>query len=235
MKSLLFAFIVTVISSSSAFADANKDEAKKIVNTAVVSFNLGKYEDAASQYEAAYSLVPDPALLFNIGQCYRLAEKPEKAQIAYRSYLRTSPESAPNRDIAEKRLQEIADTLATKVAPSPVIPVPLPTPVVEDRKEAPAFDDITTQEVPPAPVAAKSHTLVWIASAVTAALAVSATVASLTARSRYNSLKGGCGVAGTCTDSEVNGVSSMATTANVLWISSALAAAGTGTALYFTW
>lgn len=37
------------------------------------AFNLGHYLEAVKEYEAAYQLKEDPALLFNIAQAYRLA------------------------------------------------------------------------------------------------------------------------------------------------------------------
>ena len=36
-------------------------------------YDLGKFRDAAREYEEAYKYKPDPALLFNIGQAYRAA------------------------------------------------------------------------------------------------------------------------------------------------------------------
>jgi tetratricopeptide (TPR) repeat protein len=59
-------------------------------------YDLGKFRDAAREYEEAYKYKPDPALLFNIGQAYRGAGATSDALTAYKSYLRRMPE-APNR------------------------------------------------------------------------------------------------------------------------------------------
>ena len=41
--------------------------------------DLGKYSEAAAEYEAAYAAKPDPALLLNLAQAYRLAGNADKA------------------------------------------------------------------------------------------------------------------------------------------------------------
>jgi tetratricopeptide (TPR) repeat protein len=74
-------------------------------------FDLQRYHDAAREYEAAYEAKNDPALLFNIGQSYRLAGEYPPALGAYRSYLRNLP-NARNRVDVERRiadLQEMVD------------------------------------------------------------------------------------------------------------------------------
>ena len=83
-------------------------------------YDLGKFRDAAREYEEAYKYKPDPALLFNIGQAYRAAGDSEAALTAYKSYLRKVPE-APNRHEVEthiERLQRLVDE-QHKAPPSP--------------------------------------------------------------------------------------------------------------------
>jgi hypothetical protein len=93
------------------------------VSKATAAYNLGYYEDAARHYEEAYRLILDPTLLFNIGQAYRLAGKPERAITAYRSFLRTESGDATTRALVEKRIQEldklIIDTKQSQQAPPP--------------------------------------------------------------------------------------------------------------------
>jgi tetratricopeptide (TPR) repeat protein len=93
-------------------AGPKEDAARTKVSEATAAYNLGYYEDAAHHYEEAYRLILDPALLFNIGQAYRLAGKPERAITAYRSFLRTHTEDTPHRIQAEKRIQELETVIA---------------------------------------------------------------------------------------------------------------------------
>ena len=69
-------------------------------------FDLQRYSEAAHEYEAAYEAKDDPALLFNIGQAYRLAGDYQKAMGAYKSYLRRSPHPK-NRAELETRIAEL--------------------------------------------------------------------------------------------------------------------------------
>jgi tetratricopeptide (TPR) repeat protein len=45
------------------------------------------YDKAIIEYQAAYAIAPQPELLFNIGQCYRLAGQPRSAVLYYQRYL----------------------------------------------------------------------------------------------------------------------------------------------------
>src|SRR5262245_42356196 len=60
------------------------DEAKAHVRKATAAYNLGRYIEAAKEYEAAYEQTLDAKLLFNVAQAYRLAGDREKAITAYR-------------------------------------------------------------------------------------------------------------------------------------------------------
>jgi hypothetical protein len=52
-----------------------------------VAYNLGHYDEAAKHYEVAYTLVQDPAFLFNIAQSYRMGGKLDQAGAVQRSQL----------------------------------------------------------------------------------------------------------------------------------------------------
>lgn len=97
-----------------SLAGIKEDTARTKVSEATAAYNLGYYEDAAHHYEEAYRLILDPALLFNIGQAYRLAGKPERALTAYRSFLRTQTKDTPHRLPVEKRILELEKLIAEK-------------------------------------------------------------------------------------------------------------------------
>jgi tetratricopeptide (TPR) repeat protein len=75
-------------SSPASPAASAVEAAREHYRRGKVLFDLQRYLEAAKEYEAAYELKDDPALLFNIGQAYRLANEPQKAIGAYKSYLR---------------------------------------------------------------------------------------------------------------------------------------------------
>jgi tetratricopeptide (TPR) repeat protein len=74
-------------------------------------YDLGKFRDAAREYEEAYKYKPDPALLFNIGQAYRAAGDVGEALTAYKSYLRRMPEARNRAEVAGhiEKLQRLVD------------------------------------------------------------------------------------------------------------------------------
>jgi tetratricopeptide (TPR) repeat protein len=73
-------------------------------------YDLGKFREAAREYEEAYKYKPDPALLFNIGQAYRAGGQTSEALTAYKSFLRKLP-AAPNRVEVEGHIERLQRTL----------------------------------------------------------------------------------------------------------------------------
>jgi tetratricopeptide (TPR) repeat protein len=92
----------------SGAADAREDvaAAREHYKNGTKLFDIGKYLEAAREYEAAYQFKEDPSLLFNIGQSYRLAGEKDAALRAYKSFLRRSPE-AGNRAAVQSRIDEL--------------------------------------------------------------------------------------------------------------------------------
>jgi len=80
--------------------------AKEHYNQGTRHYQLGHYQDALGEFEAAYMGVPDPAFLFNIAQCHRKMGHDKEAIGFYRSYLHNAP-NAPNRADVQKRIQEL--------------------------------------------------------------------------------------------------------------------------------
>lgn len=141
--------VATLSFGGMARAGDPRAEAKSHFERGSVLFDLQRYDEAATEYEAAYEARPDPALLFNLGQAYRAARKPERAIRAYTSFLRRTPQ-AKNRAEIEARIEEMkaleiqqkkdaeaataaaeakakADAEAAK-APPPVVETPPPPP-----------------------------------------------------------------------------------------------------------
>jgi tetratricopeptide (TPR) repeat protein len=106
----------------SAKAEADKDAARTEWLRGNAAYDIGRYEEAATHYEAAYLLVQNPAVLFNIAQSYRMGGKLTQALDRYRSFLRKASADAPNRATAEKFVEEIKRKLEEKKEPVPVAP-----------------------------------------------------------------------------------------------------------------
>lgn len=98
---------VLLLSFTAARADKpadNKAAAKQHFETGLRAYNVGEFETAAEEYKLAYKLNPDPVLLYNCAQAYRLANKLSDALLFYRSYLRNVP-NATNRAAVQERIQ----------------------------------------------------------------------------------------------------------------------------------
>lgn len=142
MRSLIVVFLSLLTVPGVRAAEQPSDVATAHVRKATAAFNLGKYDDAAKEYEAAYEQTLDPNLLFNIGQAYRLAGDRDKAITAYRSFIRSSPQSEQLR-LAESKIRELERQRSK--APPPAVPPPGPQPA------APAAAPVATPVPPPAP------------------------------------------------------------------------------------
>ena len=135
-----------------ATARAEKGDARAHYQRATAHYAVGEFDEAAAEYQTAYKLKQDPALLFNAAQAYRFAGRLDKALVLYRNYAHLYPNASNIDDIKQqiaKLKQAIASATtpptgtnrpaderptATAVAPAPVVapvpPAPAPAPVV---------------------------------------------------------------------------------------------------------
>ena len=109
--------------------EQTKQEAKEHCEKATRLYDLAKYGEAIHEYEAAYLLVADPNLLYNMGQAYRLWDKPEEAIRCYKNYLRNRAD-ASNRAEVEKKIAELERTVEErrKSGTASSAPPPAPSP-----------------------------------------------------------------------------------------------------------
>lgn len=120
-------------------AAASGKDAKKIYEEATAAFGLGRYADAAEKYEAAFAIRPDPALLYNAAQAYRLGGNKARALELYRNYVRLYPDGSNSNDARshvvalKKEIEderppiEMARPPRPGVQPPPGVPAPAPT------------------------------------------------------------------------------------------------------------
>jgi tetratricopeptide (TPR) repeat protein len=104
-----------------------KVEARRHYDAGMAHFNLREYKLAIDEFQAAYRLRPEPVLLYNLGQAYRLAEDTEQALYFYRAYLRNDPQAANRADV-EARIAVLEATLEQKRAAAKPAPTPVPAP-----------------------------------------------------------------------------------------------------------
>jgi tetratricopeptide (TPR) repeat protein len=144
------AVLLVLSTALPARADDGRRRAREIYKEGVRLYDLGRFDDAIAQYETAYRLSDDPALLFNIGQAHRLARHWERAMFFYRSYLHRAP-AAANRDEVKLRIAEMQEKLdheaAAKDAAAKDAAKPTPTPPPAIVEPAPAA---TVTKAPPA-------------------------------------------------------------------------------------
>jgi len=93
-------------------AQVTPTDPKEMLRRANALYNLGRFAEAAKQYEELFVLRSDQTvLLYNIGQSYRQAGDTEKAVFFYRRYLSTTPD-ARNREDVEARIAALERVMA---------------------------------------------------------------------------------------------------------------------------
>ena len=127
-KRLTVLLVATVAAGGLAHADAAHDaQAKAAYEAGTTAFNLGEWSRAVDEYKKAYTLKPEPVLLYDIAQAYRLANDLPNALFFYRSYLHNEP-NPPNRpeivDRIRKLEQQIHDQQQVATQP-PNTPAPM--------------------------------------------------------------------------------------------------------------
>jgi tetratricopeptide (TPR) repeat protein len=101
-------------------AGADKEEARAFHEKATGAFALGHYAQAAEDFEKAFELRPEPALLYNAAQAHRLAGNKERALTLYQNYLRVYAKAGKRTEI-EARVEELKKAIEhdREVATSP--------------------------------------------------------------------------------------------------------------------
>jgi tetratricopeptide (TPR) repeat protein len=102
--------------SSPAGAAPNDRPGRALFERAESKFNVGRFDEALVDYQAAYEIEPLPAFLFNIGQCYRNMGDYERAQFFFRRYTALDPRS-PNRPAAERLIAEMDRLVGEQAGP----------------------------------------------------------------------------------------------------------------------
>ena len=151
--------VAVLAAQAPVWAAASSKDARRIYDEATAAFGLGRYAEAAEKYEAAFSLRPDPALLYNAAQSYRLAGNKARALELYRNYVRLYPDGTNAEDarshvtVLKKAIEDERPPASPPVEPAPGRAPSVPPPSVS----APSVPPPGTMPPPvetPMPVAA---------------------------------------------------------------------------------
>jgi tetratricopeptide (TPR) repeat protein len=108
---VLFAVLVATMAPLPAHA-GNVEEARAFVEKATAAYALNHYTVAGENFEKAFELKPDPALLYNAAQSYRLGGNKERALQLYESYLRVyGPKNKDKRPEIEGRIKQLREAI----------------------------------------------------------------------------------------------------------------------------
>jgi tetratricopeptide (TPR) repeat protein len=159
--------------ASAAAADEVDTQAVKMLrarehyDVGRAQFRLGRYREAATEFEASYGYQKLPLLLYNIGQSRRMAGDRSAALKAYRQFLTVAPEAAEGTEVRQY-VDELEEALRHE--PPPRDPVQLaPT-----ARSAPG-PGLPSLSVPRHPTRRRQ---LWIGLGVAAAVLIGAGVAT---------------------------------------------------------
>ena len=134
--------------AGSARAADDRESAREHYARGTKAFDLGQYDEAITEYSAAYKAKDAPEILYNIAQAHRLAGHSAEALRFYRIYLTKLPAAANRAEVERKieELQKLVDQQRKTQNMPPDQPLRAPAP-----ETAPATG---TPPAPPAPAAA---------------------------------------------------------------------------------
>ncbi|HEY2745656.1 MAG TPA: hypothetical protein VGL86_13570 [Polyangia bacterium] len=127
-------------------------QAREHFQKGTTAYELGHFDVAVTEYEAAYSLVNEPSLLFNLGQAHRAAGHSETALRMFRMYLMKVPDTTHRAEV-EAKIAALTSAIEQEHKEHPATaPVPVETPPTAPPPTAPAETTTTTTAPTPAPM-----------------------------------------------------------------------------------
>jgi tetratricopeptide (TPR) repeat protein len=97
-----------------AAADEAHQKARAAFERGRTLYRLTRFDEALTEFAAAYQLLPEPAFLYNIAQCQRELGHDEAAVKAYEQYLATAPSDDPSRSEVEKTIATLGARIADR-------------------------------------------------------------------------------------------------------------------------
>jgi tetratricopeptide (TPR) repeat protein len=151
---LLITSLLAAVGAGTARAGGGDDkQARELYERAEKSFNVGKFAEALTDYQAAYEAKPLPGFLFNIAQCYRNMGNYERARFFFRRYLAVEPH-APNHRRVEELIAEMSKQIeaqgASGAAASATAPPPADQKPLEQKPAEAKPEEAKSAEAKPA-------------------------------------------------------------------------------------
>lgn len=114
---LFSVFCASAVLSPSVAAAQQEDEeyARELFAEGHAHFDEGEYDAAIEKFLEVYEILDAPALLYNIGEAYRRADKLAEAEQYYQDYINAAPD-APNADDVVERIIDIQQKRAARKA-----------------------------------------------------------------------------------------------------------------------
>jgi len=131
MRFALAFLLVLGLTGVARAQDPDAEAARQHYKAATGHFAVGEFSDAATEYEAAFKLHQDPALLFNAAQSRRLAGENQKALVLYKNFSHLYPNS-PQLPAVKEQIEKLNEVVAAeqKAKTSP------PTTTIEPKNES---------------------------------------------------------------------------------------------------
>ena len=147
--------LLAVIVVCAPAASRGDETAKELFEKGTAAYALGHFDEAAQDYEKAFSLRPDPALLFNAAQAHRQAANKRRALVLYQNYIKLYGNRVSNRAEVERIVASLKRAIESEQQASAVPPTETATPERESgptREPAPPPATVTAPP-PTAPAA----------------------------------------------------------------------------------
>jgi hypothetical protein len=156
--------------------DDNTESARAHYKKGLSAYALGRFKEAAAEYEAAFDLEPDSALLYNAAQAHRIAGDKERALLLYENYLRLFRSPPMEKDVkryilslkaaidSEARARSTPPTEPIKSqveGVSPPSPAPEPVEQKPQPEAAPMAPQPQVRAAAPPPEKKKTPKWVW--------------------------------------------------------------------------
>ncbi len=130
--------LLAVAAAGVARADDDIAQARLHNERAKAAFALGRYAQAADEYEQAFQFAPQPALLYNAAQSYRLGGNKQRALTLYQNYLRVYGAEVTNRGEVEGHIASLKAAIDADQRTATAPPLQPTSPALQPGANEPA-------------------------------------------------------------------------------------------------
>ncbi|MFW6085586.1 MAG: tetratricopeptide repeat protein [Myxococcota bacterium] len=235
--------IAMALGAGAARADEADDQRGRFHFQAGASYyEAGDYEHALREFERAYEVSKRPELNYNLSLAHQQLDHLDEAIEYLRRYLE-EVEEIPNRTNLERRLENLRERAAEKEAPDDEADTGTDPDTTQGSPEEASTQDGFEGDVRTRPVDVDGASpdegggvpaAAWVGWGIGAGSLVTATALGIMALKEQSDVADSpCGVAGTCTQNDVDKMETLALLSDV-FLGVGLAGAAVGTILFFT-